>query len=68
MKTNVGTIDKVIRILIGLVFIGLYFVHIITGTVAIVILVLAGVFILTGLFNFCPLYIPLGINKEKKSK
>ena len=65
MKTNVGTIDEVIRILIGLVFIGLYFAHIITGTVAIALLVLAGVFILTGLFNFCLIYIPFGINTGK---
>ncbi len=66
MKSNMGTIDKVIRILIALVFIGLYFTNIISGTLGIVLLVLAGVFILTSLISFCPLYLPLGINTGKK--
>jgi hypothetical protein len=66
MKSNMGTIDKVVRILIALVFIGLYFTNIISGTLGIVLLVLAGVFILTSLISFCPLYLPLGINTGKK--
>ncbi len=65
MKTNVGTIDRVIRILVGLVIIGLYFLNVITGTLAIVLLVLAGVFIVTGLFRVCPLYMPFGIKTCK---
>ncbi|MFA5047166.1 MAG: DUF2892 domain-containing protein [Paludibacter sp.] len=66
MKSNMGTIDKAVRILIALVFIGLYFTNIISGTLGIVLLVLAGVFILTSLISFCPLYLPLGINTGKK--
>jgi len=66
MKTNMGIIDRVVRIVIALVFIGLYFTNVITGTLAIVLLVLAGVFILTSLISFCPLYWPLGINTGKK--
>ena len=61
-----GIIDRVVRIVIALVFIGLYFTNVITGTLAIVLLVLAGVFILTSLISFCPLYWPLGINTGKK--
>ena len=67
MKTNMGIIDRVVRIVIALVFIGLYFTNVITGMLAIVLVVLAGVFILTGLISFCPLYWPLGINTGKKS-
>lgn len=66
MKANVGTIDSVARILIALIVIGLYFMNVITGTLAIVLLVLAGVFIITGLVKFCPLYLPLRINTSKK--
>lgn len=66
MKSNMGTIDKVVRILIALVFIGLYFTNLVTGTLGIVLLVLAGVFVLTSLISFCPLYLPLGINTGKK--
>lgn len=67
MKTNVGNIDKVFRILIALVIFGLYLAHIITGTLAIILLVLAVVFILTSIVKFCPLYLPFGINTIKKN-
>jgi hypothetical protein len=66
MKANMGTVDKVVRILVALVIAGLYFTNIITGTVAIVLLALAGVFILTSFMSFCPLYLPFGISTKKK--
>jgi len=66
MEKNMGTIDEVVRILVALVIAGLYFANIISGTVAIVLLVLAGVFILTSFISFCPLYLPFGINTRKK--
>jgi len=68
MKTNMGIIDRVIRIVIALVFVGLYFASVVSGTLAIVLLVLAGVFILTSLIGFCPLYWPLGIHTWSKKK
>ena len=68
MKTNMGIIDRVIRIVIALVFIGLYFANVVSGTLAIVLLVLAGVFTLTALVAFCPLYWPFGISSAKKAK
>jgi hypothetical protein len=68
MKKNMGTIDKVIWILIALVVIGLYFAHVISGTVAIVLLILSAIFILTSLISFCPLYLPFGINTGKKKE
>jgi hypothetical protein len=66
MKANMGIIDSVVRIVIALLFIVLYFMGVISGTVGIILLVLAGVFILTGLIRFCPLYFPFGINTGKK--
>ena len=68
MKPNMGTTDKVIRILVALVIAGLYFTNYISGTVAIVLLVLAGIFILTSFISFCPLYFPFGISTRKKEK
>ncbi|HRG90000.1 MAG TPA: DUF2892 domain-containing protein [Chitinophagales bacterium] len=62
MKTNMGTIDSVARLLVAVAVAALYMLNIISGTVAIVLLVLAGVFVLTSLVGFCPLYMPLGIN------
>jgi len=44
----------------------LYYTNVITGTLAIVLLVFAGIFLLTSLFSFCPLYVPFGINTCKK--
>ena len=57
MKSNVGGIDKILRILAGVVLIVLA----LTGTIGawgwIGVVPLA-----TGLFNFCPAYKLLGIN------
>ncbi len=68
MKANMGTIDKVIRISIAFVIAVLFFAHIITGTVAIVLLILAGIFVLTSFLSFCPLYLPFGISTCKSVK
>jgi hypothetical protein len=68
MKSNMGTADKVVRILVAFVIAGLYFANIVSGTLAIVLLVLAGVFILTSFMSFCPLYLPFGISTRKKGQ
>jgi ABC-type transport system involved in cytochrome bd biosynthesis fused ATPase/permease subunit len=65
MKTNIGTADKVIRIIVA---IALILNGIISGTVAIILLVLSGIFIVTSLISFCPLYLPFGISTKKKEK
>jgi uncharacterized membrane protein HdeD (DUF308 family) len=61
MKKNMGMADKVIRIIVAIVIGGLYLGEIVTGTVGIVLLVLAIVFLLTSLVSFCPLYTVFGI-------
>lgn len=66
MKKNMGTIDKAIRILVAVVFAILFFAKVITGILGIILLVLAGVFVLTSLISFCPLYWPFGINTGGK--
>jgi len=68
MKKNMGTIDKSVRILIALVVAVLYFTNIISGTLALVLLILSAVFLLTSFISFCPLYIPFGINTIGKKK
>jgi len=68
MKKNMGTADRVLRVLVAIVIAGLYFANIITGSVAIVLLILAGVFILTSFMSFCPLYYPFGISTSKKGE
>lgn len=66
MKNNIGSIDKALRVLIALVFGILFFTHVINGTLGIVLLALATVFILTSLVSFCPLYLPFNISTHKR--
>jgi hypothetical protein len=68
MKKNMGSVDKVVRILVAILIIALYFGGQISGTVAIILLVFAGVFILTSFVSYCPLYSPFGISTRKKEK
>lgn len=70
MKKNMGSADRIIRVIIAAIIGVLYFTGIISGTVGIVLLVLAGVFVLTSLISFCPLYAPFGISScpMKESK
>lgn len=65
MKKNMGTSDKAVRVLIAAVIAILYFTDVISGTLGLVLLILAAVFLLTSLVSFCPLYLPLGINTCK---
>ena len=66
MKKNMGTIDKVIRILVAVVVVALYFTNVISGTLGIILLALAAVFVVTSVLSICPLYMPFGLNTRKK--
>ena len=68
MKKNMGSVDRVIRIIIALVIIILFFTKAISGTLAVVLLILAGVFVITSILSFCPLYLPFGINTGKEKR
>lgn len=64
-----GTADKAIRIIIALIIAVLFYLKIITGTLGIVLLVVAGVLLITSFISFCGLYTLFGINTcpvEKK--
>lgn len=63
-----GLIDRVIRVLIAVVIVVLYFTNVISGTLGVVLLVLSGVFILTSLISYCPLYSPIGLNTKNERK
>jgi hypothetical protein len=68
MKKNMGSADRIIRIILAAVIAILYFTDVVTGTLGIVLLVLAVVFVLTSLVGFCPLYLPFGISTCSSSK
>ena len=61
MKKNMGSADRIIRIVAAIVFAVLYFTGTVTGTLGIVLIVLGGIFMLTSLVGFCPLYAIFGI-------
>ncbi|WP_083760691.1 YgaP family membrane protein [Robiginitalea biformata] len=65
MKKNMGSVDRVIRLLIAAVIGVLYYTGTVSGTLGIVLLILAGVFILTSFISFCPLYAPFGLSTCK---
>ena len=62
MKTNMGSLDRIIRILLAAVMSVLYFTNSITGVLGIVLLAISAVFVLTSLVGFCPLYTLVGFN------
>ncbi len=61
-----GTVDKVIRLLVAVIVLVLYLTNVISGTLGIVLLVVAGVLVLTSLLGICPAYMPLGFTTLKK--
>ncbi|MEB2783507.1 YgaP family membrane protein [Algoriphagus persicinus] len=67
MKKNMGSVDKIIRLLIAVGVAVLYFTGTISGILAIVLGLLAVVFVATSFMSFCPLYLPFGISTCKKS-
>lgn len=68
MKKNMGKADKITRLIMAALIATLYFTNVITGIVGIVLVVLAGVFVLTSMISFCPLYLPFGLNTCKKEE
>jgi len=69
MKLNMGSADRIIRAIIAITLGVLYYYNVgfMTGTLGIVLLVVAGVFLLTSLVSFCPLYTLFGLNTKGKS-
>jgi hypothetical protein len=66
MKANIGSLDKVIRIILAIAFAMLYITKMAEGTLGIILLVVGAVLLLTSIINFCPLYAILGWSSGKK--
>ncbi|MDF7818542.1 DUF2892 domain-containing protein [Runella sp. MFBS21] len=62
MKPNMGGIDRGIRLIVAAIAVILYFTGTLTGTLGIIALVVAGIFTLTSIVSFCPLYALFGLN------
>ena len=70
MKKNLGIADRIIRVIAAIVIALLYFTGTVTGTIGVVLLVLAGIFVLTSIISFCPIYAPFKLStcKTEESK
>ncbi len=68
MKPNMGTIDRLIRIMAAVSIGMLYLMDMISGTVAIVLGIVAAVFLITSFISWCPAYLPFGISTRKRDK
>ena len=66
MKKNMGGVDRTVRIIVALVIGVLTFAGVLHGTLAVILLVFAVVFLLTSFVSFCPVYALFGINSCKK--
>ncbi len=67
MKKNMGNTDRIIRVVIAIIFAALYIMEVVTGTLGIVLVAIAAIFLLTSFVSFCPLYAPFGIKTCTKN-
>lgn len=68
MKKNMGTLDKIIRLIISAVIVILFMTKTISGTTGIILISLAAIFTLTSIVSSCPLYLPFGITTRPNKK
>ena len=68
MKKNMGTIDRIVRAVIVVVIAVLIIAGVLKGAAAIILGILAAVFLLTTFVSFCPLYLPFKISTAKKDR
>jgi Na+(H+)/acetate symporter ActP len=67
LKQNLGTTDRIIRILAAVIVAVLYFTDQISGTAAIILGLFAVIFLLTSAMSFCPLYLPFKFSTKKSA-
>ncbi|HOU01634.1 MAG TPA: DUF2892 domain-containing protein [Bacteroidales bacterium] len=66
MKKNVGSTDKVIRIILAVIGVVLFLTNVASGTLGYIVLAISAILVITSIISFCPIYIPFGINTAKK--
>jgi hypothetical protein len=66
MTGNMGKSDRIIRILVAAAVAVLYFTNVISGTLGVILLVLSGILLITGIIGTCPLYLLFGLSTRTK--
>ena len=67
MKKNMGTIDRIVRVALAVVFVSLIFAGQVQGVLAVILGILAAVFVVTSTVSFCPLYAPFRFSTRRES-
>jgi predicted membrane-bound mannosyltransferase len=67
MKKNVGSTDKVIRIILAVIGVVLFLTNVASGTLGYIVLAISAILVITSILGFCPIYLPFGINTGKKN-
>ncbi len=68
MMKNMGNADRIIRVMVAALMTGLYFGGVVNGTLGIILMVASGIFLLTSIVSFCPIYALVGLNTCKVKK
>lgn len=66
MKLNMGSVDRVLRLLLTLVVVILLIAGVLKGAFAIILGIIAVIFFITSVIGFCPLYVILGLSTKKR--
>ncbi len=67
MKANIHDVDKVARIILAIVVAVLFFTGVVSGTVAIILAMIAAFLVVTVFIDFCPIYHFFGISTKRKT-
>jgi hypothetical protein len=67
LKKNMSSVDRIVRLVLVALVAVLYFMNVISGTLALVLGIIAVIFLVTSLVSFCPLYALFGFSTLKKS-
>ena len=65
MKKNMGSADRIIRLLVVAALVALYATGTITGLWGTIALVASGIFTITSVIGFCPIYALIGVKTCK---
>lgn len=66
MKLNMGSMDRIVRLLITFVIVILLVAGVLKGALAVILGIIAIIFFVTSVFGFCPLYVLFGLSTRKK--
>jgi len=68
MKQNMGLTDRIIRMIIAITLGSIYYMNFVSGTAAVIVVILAAISLITSLIGYCPIYHILGIGTAGEKK